>query len=169
MTTADHDIDHDTDHETDLVHLRRAIGISAAAVRARNHPFGALLVDADGAVVLEAENSVTTTGDVTGHAETNLVRLASTSYAAEVLRGCTLYTSCEPCAMCSGAIYWAGIGRVVYALSEIRLLELTGVHAENPTLYLPCRDVFACGQRPTAVTGPLIEDEAAEHHQGFWN
>lgn len=158
----------DASSATDQAHLRRAIEISAAAVAHGNHPFGALLTDADGAVVLEAENSVTTTGDVTGHAETNLVRLASTTYSTEVLRGCTLYTSCEPCAMCSGAIYWAGIGRVVYAMSEARLLELTGAHDDNPTLYLPCRDVFACGQRPTAVTGPLLEDEAAVHHEGFW-
>lgn len=158
----------DATDPADLAHLRRAIAISAEAVSHGNHPFGALLTDASGVVVLEAENSVTTSGDVTGHAETNLVRLASTTYPTEVLRACTLYTSCEPCAMCSGAIYWAGIGRVVYAMSEERLLTLTGAHDDNPTLYLPCRDVFARGQRPTAVTGPLVEDEAAVHHEGFW-
>jgi len=71
--------------------------------------------------------------------------------------------------MCSGAIYWTGIGRVVYALSEAALLALTGDHPENPTLSLPCRDVFARGQRPVDVIGPLLEDEASLPHRGFWN
>ena len=70
--------------------------------------------------------------------------------------------------MCAGAIYWTGIGRVVYALSEKGLLHFTGSNAENPTLDLPCREVFARGQRPTQVTGPLIEEEAAQVHHGFW-
>jgi tRNA(Arg) A34 adenosine deaminase TadA len=80
----------------------------------------------------------------------------------------TLYSSAEPCAMCAGGIYWSGIGRVVYALSEHRLLEITGAHPANPTLSLPCREVFARGQRHIEVLGPLLEDEAAEVHRGFW-
>ena len=70
--------------------------------------------------------------------------------------------------MCAGAIYWAGIGRLVYGLSESRLLALTGSHPENPTLALPCREVFARGQRAIEVAGPLLEDEAAAVHAGFW-
>ena len=70
--------------------------------------------------------------------------------------------------MCSGAIYWTNIGRVVYALSEHALLKLTGDHPENPTLSLPCREIFARGQRQIAVLGPLLEDEAAVPHHGFW-
>ena len=93
---------------------------------------------------------------------------ACTSLPPEVLQHATLYSSAEPCAMCSGAIYWAGIGRLVYALSEHRLREITGNHPENPTLDLPCREVFRTGQRPTDVVGPLIEDEAAELHTGLW-
>jgi tRNA(Arg) A34 adenosine deaminase TadA len=71
--------------------------------------------------------------------------------------------------MCSGAVYWAGIGRVVYGLSEKRLKDITGNHAENPTLDLPCRTVFAAGQRKVDVMGPLLEDEAAELHKGVWD
>ena len=71
--------------------------------------------------------------------------------------------------MCAGAIYWCGIGRVVYGLSEARLLELTGSHPENPTLSLPCREVFARGQRMVEVIGPALEDEAAAVHAGFWS
>ncbi|MDR7251672.1 tRNA(Arg) A34 adenosine deaminase TadA [Nocardioides sp. BE266] len=148
--------------------LRRAIEVSAEARRHGNHPFGALLADASGAVVLTAENSVTTGRDVTHHAELNLVRLACASIPYADLPRHTLYSSCEPCAMCSGAIYWAGIGRVVYALSESRLLSLTGAHPDNPTLMLPSRDVFAAGSRATDVTGPLLEDDAAAHHEDFW-
>ncbi|MEH2595881.1 tRNA(Arg) A34 adenosine deaminase TadA [Bradyrhizobium sp. AZCC 1577] len=81
----------------------------------------------------------------------------------------TLYSSAEPCAMCAGAIYWAGIGRVVYGLSELRLRRLTGNHPENPTLDLPCREVFGSGQRATEVVGPLLEDEAAAVHDGVWD
>jgi tRNA(Arg) A34 adenosine deaminase TadA len=80
----------------------------------------------------------------------------------------TLYTSAEPCVMCAGAVYWSGIARVVYALSEIKLLALTGNHPENPTLSLPCRDVFSHGQRRIEVVGPMLEDEAAVPHKGFW-
>lgn len=152
----------------DLQHLRRAIEVSRSARDHGNHPFGAVLVDAAGAVVLEAENTVTTGHDVTHHAELNLVRLACASIASAELPQHTLYTSCEPCAMCSGSIYWAGIGRVVYGLSESRLLSLTGNHPANPTLMLPCREVFAAGSRVTDVAGPLLEGEAAAPHEGFW-
>jgi hypothetical protein len=57
---------------------------------------------------------------------------------------------------------------VVYALSEHQLLRLTGDHPENPTFSLPCREVFARGQRMIDVLGPLIEEEAARPHDGFW-
>ncbi|QIG43176.1 nucleoside deaminase [Nocardioides anomalus] len=157
-----------TSSPPDLDHLRRAIALSQAARDHGNHPFGALLADADGRVVLEAENTVVTGADVTGHAETNLVRLASRDLAPDLLATHTLYSSCEPCAMCSGAAYWAGIGRVVYALSEAGLARLTGPHPDNPTLDLPSRDVLAAGSRRVEVDGPLLEDEAAVPHQGFW-
>ena len=149
--------------------LRQAIRVADRARAAGNHPFGALLATADGGVALEAENSVTTEHDVTGHAETNLVSIASRRFEPAELATMTLVTSCEPCAMCSGAIYWSGIGAVVYGLSETGLLALTGSSPENPTLDLPCRIVLGAGQRDIAVTGPLLEDEAARSHQGFWH
>jgi tRNA(Arg) A34 adenosine deaminase TadA len=152
---------------TDLEHLRRAIGLAQAARDRGNHPFGAVLVDADGAVVLEAENTVVTGRDVTGHAETNLVGLACRELGTD-LATYTLVSSCEPCAMCAGAIYWAGIGRVVYGLSETGLHALTGDHPDNPTLSLPCRTVLGAGSRDIEVVGPLVEDEAAQPHHGFW-
>jgi len=155
-------------NEVELEHLRRAVGLARAARARGNHPFGAILVGADGQVLAEAENSVVTTGDCTGHAELNLVRLTSTQYDQKTLRGSTLYTSTEPCAMCAGAIYWCGIGKVVFALSEERLYMLTGADRANEAMRLPCRDVFACCGRTIAVDGPALEVEAEEVHIGFW-
>ena len=102
--------------------------------------------------------------DATGRAELVAVREASHRYPPERLAGATLYSSAEPCAMYACAIYWSGISRVVYALSEERLLSLTGNHPENPTLSLPCREVFARGQRAVVVVGPMLEDEAMVTH-----
>lgn len=157
-----------TDDSVDSVHLRRAIAVADAARAHGNHPFGAILVGPDGSVVLEAENTVVAERDITGHAETNLVRLAGRTLPADQLPCCTLYTSCEPCAMCSGAIYWSGIGRVVYALPEEALYAMTGDHADNPTLALPARTVLAAGSRTIEVSGPHLETEAAASHAGFW-
>jgi tRNA(Arg) A34 adenosine deaminase TadA len=154
----------------DLDLLRATIAVARRSREHGNHPFGALLVDGAGAVRLEAENTVVTGRDCTGHAETNLMRKASQSFRPEFLASCTLYTSAEPCAMCAGATYWGNVGRVVFALSEAQLLEMTGANPENPTLSLPCREVFARGQRPIQVEGPAteLEAEAKAVHQGFW-
>src|SRR6476469_7644650 len=149
--------------------LRQAVGIAAKAREHGNHPFVALLADTDGRVLLSAENTVVTGSDATGHAETNLVRLASAAYPVAELRGLTLYTSTEPCAMCSGAIYWSGIGSVVYSLAETELYKITGDDEQNPTLVLPCRSVFAAGRRPVVVSGPFEIAEAREVHAGFWS
>jgi tRNA(Arg) A34 adenosine deaminase TadA len=151
----------------ELQFLEQAIVLSQQSRANGNHPFGALLV-LDGQIVLEAENSVGTTGDATGHAETNLVRLASTTFSKSDLARASLYSSCEPCAMCSGAIYWSGIGRLVYALSEEGLYDMTGDDPENPTMRLPCREVLARGQREIEILGPALEEIAAQAHERFW-
>src|SRR6478735_7919468 len=148
--------------------LHQAIAVARQSREHGNHPFGALLADRDGNVLLTAENTVVTGSDATGHAETNLVRLASAGHTTSELRDLTLYTSTEPCAMCSGAIYWSGIGTVVYALAEAELYEMTGSDDNNPTLVLPCRTVFSAGRRPVVVEGPFPIDEAREVHAGFW-
>ena len=147
--------------------LRAAISAAASAREHGNHPFGALLTDEHGSILLIAENTVNTGREATGHAETNLVREASKKYSFEELSKATLYTSTEPCPMCSGAIFWSGIGKVVYALSEERLYAMSARSPES--LKLACRDVFARGGRPVEVSGPFIEDEAAQVHVGFWD
>ncbi len=146
--------------------LRRAIEIAANARAHGNHPFGALLADANGKILLEAENTVVTNKDVTAHAELNLIRMASQKFSADELKDCTLYTSTEPCPMCAGAIFWGDVRRVVFALGEDGLYEITG---KTPyELAIPCREVFARGTHPVEVIGPLLEEEARQVHLGFW-
>jgi len=154
------------DHEK---FLRRSFDVARRARVRRNHPFGAILVGATGDVLMEVENGYLPERDMTGHAEQLLATAASKRFDAKFLASCTLYSSAEPCCMCAGALYWAGIGRLVYGLSERRLKTMTSNHAENPTLDLPCRTVFAAGQRYVEVIGPLLEDEAAEIHIGAWD
>ena len=148
--------------------LRRSFDVARRALTHGNHPFGAILVGQQQQVLIEVENGYMPSRDGTAHAERLLATQACTALSSDVLAKATLYSSAEPCAMCAGAIYWAGIGRVVYGLSEHRLRLVTGNHPENPTLDLPCREVFKSGQRATEVVGPLLEDEAAALHAGVW-
>jgi len=154
--------------ERDEHFLRRSFVVARRALTHGNHPFGAILVDQNHNVLIEAENSYMPAHDGTAHAERLLSTQACTTLSPDILRDATLYSSAEPCAMCAGAIYWAGIGRLVYGLSEHRLRTVTGNHPENPTLDLPCREVFKSGQRATEVLGPLLEDEAEALHAGVW-
>ncbi|MFB1633320.1 deaminase [Pseudomonas sp. AP-1] len=162
---------HATDlSELDLDLLRQSISLSEQSRRDGRHPFAALVADAQGRIIASAgNNSMPPEGDPTQHAELVAAAQAAKLLTHEQLASCTLYTSAEPCCMCAGAVYWTGIGRVVYALSEHALLGLTGAHPENPTFSLPCREVFARGQRIVKVHGPVLEDEAARAHQGFWS
>jgi len=157
-----------TQAQADEHFLARTFDVARRSMSNGNHPFGAILVDRNRKVLIETENGYMPDHDGTAHAERLLATEACRTFKAEVLSGATIYSSTEPCAMCSGAIYWAGIGRLVYGLSEARLRGITGNHPENPTLDLPCRAVFASGQRATDVIGPLLEDEAAALHDGVW-
>ena len=156
----------DPTHAQMLGHLKRANAVAQAAMQAGHHPFGALLVGPDHETVLLEQRNV----DSVNHAESVLAREAARQFAPGVLWGCTLVTTVEPCAMCAGTQYWAHIGRLVYGMSESRLLQLTGDHAENPTLDLPCREVFTRGQKALRVWGPFVEveDEIAALHRRFW-
>jgi len=155
--------------EVDERYLRRAIELAREARRDGRHPFGSLVVDRHGGVVVEARNNaVRPAGEPTQHAEMLACAEAARLLSNAELGACTLYTSTEPCAMCAGAIYWVGIGRVVFALAETGLLRYTGDDPENPTLDLPCREVFARGQRKVMVEGPFLEEEAGAVHEGFW-
>jgi tRNA(Arg) A34 adenosine deaminase TadA len=146
--------------------LRHAHGLAQRAMDAGHHPFGAILVGPDHETVLLEQGNV----DSVNHAEAVLAREASRRFGPDVLWGCTLVTTVEPCAMCAGTQYWAHIGRVIYGMEERTLLGLTGNHAQNPTLDLPCREVFKRGQKDIKVIGPVreVEGEIAALHRRFW-
>jgi tRNA(Arg) A34 adenosine deaminase TadA len=150
--------------------LRQAFEVARRSRAAGDHPFGSALADGEGKLLMEQGNGYTSEGgDRTAHAERLLASRAARAYDLKFLAQCTLYTSAEPCAMCAGAIYWAGIGRVVYGQTEKALKAQTGAHEENPTLDLPCDIVFAAGQRPTEVVGPMLEDEADALQADYWS
>lgn len=153
-------------HEQAVRHLRRANAVAQRAAAMGRHPFGALLVAPDGETVLAEQGNI----DTVHHAEATLARTVSLNYPRDFLWDCTLVTTFEPCAMCTGTIYWAHIGHIVYGASEESLLALTGNAEENPTLNLPCRQVIASGQKQIRVQGPFAELEAelVAPHTGFW-
>lgn len=149
-----------------LANLTHANEVAKASVTAGSHPFGAILVAADHTTVLMEQGNI----DTVNHAESTLARLAAEKYSEQELWGMTLYTTVEPCVMCAGTQYWANIGRLIYGMSERQLLDLTGAHAENPTLDVPCRYVFEHSQKNISVWGPVegALEEIAELHKDFW-
>ncbi len=149
-------------------HLRRAIELARQARERGNHPFGALLVDRSGAVLLEAENTIRSDRDVTAHAETNLVRMATHRFPKEFLADCTLYTSTEPCVMCAGAIFWSNVRRVVFGLDQAGIREIVAGDPENFHIAINARDLFAQGDHRVEISGPHLLEEARAVHDGFW-
>lgn len=150
----------------DAEYLRRAIALAYEARELGDAPFGAVLVNKDGRLLAEGRNTQVTERDVTGHAETNLLRETCRLHGVEELAGATLYSSGEPCAMCSGVIFWSGVGRVVYGMSSTRLYEMFPESEANPVLRMSCREVLSAGSRLTEVTGPILEDEAERVFEG---
>ena len=142
--------------------ISRAIELANHAMDTGNHPFGALLVH-DGKVVLEAENTAISENDATRHAELNLVSHASRQLAPDVLNESTLYTSTEPCAMCAGAIYWAGIRKVVYGGSAEVLRQIAG-----PGIGISGQDVFSTCHQSVEIIGPVEEELSNEVHLRYW-
>lgn len=154
--------------QTDIDLIRASLDMARDSALRGDHPFGALLVDRDHNILLKAGNTVVTERDCTGHAETNLMRLASRKYSYEFLATCSVYTSTEPCPMCSGAIFWGNVRRVVYGLSQERLYQIVGDETSGDALYLPCQEVFASSGDVYEVIGPLVEEEAALVHESYW-
>ena len=150
--------------ERDARHLRHAIRLSAEARRRGNAPYGAVVVGADGSVLAEARNTGAETDDFTAHAEMNALRLLGGRHPREALAGATIYASGEPCAMCAGAIFWSGIGRVVFAL-DIEGQQRTG---KPPEIALSCRQILGAAPRCIEVIGPCLTAEAAQPYQGMW-
>ncbi|KAI9357764.1 zinc-binding CMP/dCMP deaminase protein [Pilaira anomala] len=154
-------------HEIMVAHLLHTIKVAARAKTFGRHPFGSILVGPDNKTVLLEQGNI----DTLHHAESTLCHVAWTNFSPEYLAKCTLYTNFEPCVMCAGSCYWANIGTVIYGISEDRLLCLTGHNKENPTMSMPCRQVFEAGQRKVKVFGPFpeLEQDIIADHLEFWN
>lgn len=148
-----------------LAHLRAADAVAREAAAHGHHPFGAVLVGPDDMILMRQGNI-----DTVRHAETELARRAAAAYEPVFLWKCTLVSTGEPCAMCTGTLYWANIGRLVYGYEENKLLALTGDNARNPTMDLPSRTVLRHGQKKIEVVGPFpeIEEELLAPHLTFW-
>jgi tRNA(Arg) A34 adenosine deaminase TadA len=146
--------------------LERAHALARRAMEAGHHPFGALLVAPDHETVLLEQGNV----DSVNHAEAVLARAAAARDSPAERWGGTLVSTVVPGAMCAGTQYWAHIGRHVYGIEERTLLRLTGNHAENPTLDLPCRHVFARGQKDIRVIGPVaaVAEPIVAMHKRYW-
>jgi len=147
------------DHEA---YIKKTYQLAKSAQAKGNHPFGALFVVRN-RVVSVSENTVLTDNDITRHAELNLVSQITQELDAESLNQGILYTSTEPCAMCAGAIFWAGISKIVYGCSADVLGEIAG-----GAFVVPCRDLLKYGKRHINVAGPVLGDQGAEIHRRFW-
>ena len=152
----------------DATYLRQAIAWSRTARERGNRPFGAVVVSAEGTILAEAYCNTGETGDCTGHAETNAVRELTPRVSRDVLALATLYSSAEPCVMCAGAIFWSGIGRVVFGIDAVALRAFRGQVATQRDAELSCRDVFRASPHPIECIGPVLVHEAAKPHEGFW-
>lgn len=148
-----------------LAHLRTADEVARDAAVHGHHPFGTVLVGPDDRILMRQGNIGTVR-----HAETEIARRAADAYPADFLWSCTMVTTVEPCAMCTGTLYWANIGRLVYGVEEVKLLAETGNDAKNPTMNLASRTVLAAGQKPVEVHGPFpeVEEELLARHRSFW-
>ncbi len=156
--------------DSDIALLRRTFALAQEARDSGSAPYGALVADADGNVIVEQANtSALSDGDPTQHAELTAAAQAWRVLGGDGMNHATLYASTEPCVMCSGAAYWTGIGRVVYGLPVRRLFEFTGDNPQQGAFALPCRDILLHGARPIVVVGPVLEDEAAQAHRGYWH
>ncbi len=146
--------------------LRATFDVAKRSRNNGNLPYGCILVDEHGNIIAEGENSVITEKDSLGHAEINLIREASRIYDFDFLGKCTIITSDEPCPMCSSAIFWGGIGRLVFGLSKSRFYQEFGKVDPNTDLDISSRKILSAGGRKVEVFGPLLEDVALQIHKG---
>jgi tRNA(Arg) A34 adenosine deaminase TadA len=147
----------------DEKYLRIAFALARDAVKHGNQPFGALIM-LKGEIITQAESTKITTQDITRHAELTVATRAAMFLNKEELSQCTLYTSTEPCAMCTGAIYWSGIGRLVYGCPNDDLGRISG-----DNIGISSREILSRCTRAVEVVGPLLRKEAVKIHEAYWD
>ncbi|ADH97792.1 nucleoside deaminase [Salisediminibacterium selenitireducens] len=147
--------------KTEAYFMKQAIDLAKRAREEGNEPFGAILVK-DGEVVMRGANHIHSGSDPTFHAELGLIRAYCSAYQVSDLSEYTLYTSCEPCVMCSGAMVWANLGKVVYSVSHDQLAEIAGGN-----IMIACRDVFQKSPNRPEVEGPICPEEGLQVFEGY--
>jgi tRNA(Arg) A34 adenosine deaminase TadA len=150
--------------------LRRAFALANEARARGDRPFAAVIADDKGQVLAEAGSTQGKGGGGTlAHSEMNALQaVLQAGLPRDVLRRATIYSSGEPCAMCSAAIFYTGIGRAVYGLSAGAILHLRNAQPHTAGLSLSCRAVLDSAAEKVAVVGPCLEEEGAKPHQGYW-
>lgn len=147
------------DHER---YMRRALALAREAADRGDEPFGSLLVR-DGDIVMEARNAVNTADDLRRHPELTLATRAASEFTPEECRETTMYTSTEPCAMCSGSIYLAKLAGVVYSVSAEHAAEVAG-----NDLVVPSAEIFERGSADVRTVGPVLPEEGERVHRDCW-
>ncbi len=155
--------------EADVAHLRHAFALAAKARARGDRPFAAVIV-ADGTTLAEGLSTQGAGGGGTlAHSEMNACQAAiSAGIPRPRLRRATIYCSGEPCSMCASAIFYTGIGRVVYGLSAGAILHLRNAQPHTAGLSLSCRAVLDSAAERVEVVGPCLEEEGAVPHLGYW-
>lgn len=159
---------HAESRSQDETYLYEAVQLAWSARDSGNRPFGTLLVGPSGEIIVGSKNNAVTTGDVTGHSETNAIRALTVNHEPAFLRECIMYSSAEPCLMCAGAIYLSGIGTVVYALGAEELAALCGPASPVRMVPVGLADALAAGDDPPAIRHVDIGSASRDVHQGYW-
>jgi tRNA(Arg) A34 adenosine deaminase TadA len=152
----------------DEMHLRRAIGLAQLAVENGSRPFGAVVVSGRGEVVAEGYSTQQSDRDWTAHAEMNVLRQAGKMLSWDELGECTLYASGDPCPMCSGAMYWSNVRRLVFGIDEAAMRPFRAGNVQGAGLLMSCREVLERSPYKIEVIGPMLVEEAIEPHRRYW-
>lgn len=147
-------------------HMSRAFELAREAGERGDEPFGAVLVRAD-EIVMEERNAVRTADDIARHPELTLARRAAREFAAEDRSSIAMYTSTEPCSMCAGGIYIAGLGAVAYGISAEAAAEAAGASGHAGEV-VPASDVLEGEGSRVRLLGPILPDEAGHIHREHW-
>jgi guanine deaminase len=142
------------------IFMQRAIDLSRKSVKSGGGPFGAVIVK-NGEIISEASNGVTQNNDPTGHAEINAIRKAAKKLQNFDLSGCEIYSSCEPCPMCLGAIYWAGLDQLYFANTKE---DAAKIQFDDQFIYEEIEKPFA---KRRLITKQIMRNEAIKAFQDW--
>lgn len=151
-----------TQEELDLIFIKKALNLAEQAAAVGNEPFGALLVKND-QVVMTGVNQIHTESDPTYHAELGLIRKFCSEQKISDLSEYTLYTSCEPCCMCSGAMVWSNLGRMVYSLSHETLADIAGFN-----IMIGSAEIFENSPNQPLVEKEVLVEEAVMIYKRYF-